>query len=114
MGKGKKSTPPELDFIFERDLIDEDDYKEFWGRWGKAGARERQEIIDEYLEQAGEDEDEGFGSDDLPLRGTITTSRKEAEKQAKMIHGYVMRVTKTGKPNKRGRSYRAIRRRKKK
>jgi hypothetical protein len=105
--KGKKSTPPELDFIFDRELIEEDDYRDFWGRWGKANKREREDIINSYLEEEAEQDSEE------PLTGIVTKNRLLARNQAEIIGGYVARRNKSGRFSKRGHFYQAIRRRRK-
>lgn len=105
--KKGKGTPPELDFLFERDLIEEDDYREFWGRWGKANKKERDRIINSYLEEEAEEDQEE------PIAGIITKNKKLAKDQARIINGYVVRRTSNGRFSKRGHFYQAIRRRRK-
>lgn len=105
--KGKKGTPPDMDYLFERHVISEDDYAEFWeGYWENKRKRDRQRYIDRFV---------GEVQLELPMAkraasGSITFSRKAAEEQAKNIGGYVIRVTKKGRASKRGRYFRAIRR----
>jgi len=101
--KGKK-TPENLDFAFKRELINEDDYKEFWPRWWGASEHEREEIIRELLEKGISDDPE------LPLKGDVTKKKKVAVEQAKAIGGYVIRRKKNGQFSKRGRFYQAIKR----
>jgi len=105
--KGKKGTPEELDFIFARKLISEDDYGEFWKRWFDSSKREQSEIIEEYTEKVSGGYVEG---PELPLKGIITKNRKLAENQAKSINGYIVRRDRTGKFARRGRYYQAVKR----
>lgn len=100
--KGKKSTPPELDFLFERALVEEDEYRDFWSRWWKAGKIEREDIIEKYLEEESEEEPE------TPLTGSITKVRATAEFQAKLMGGRVVRRNKKMQFSKRGIYYQAI------
>jgi hypothetical protein len=101
--KARKKTPENLDFAFERKLVGEVEYKEFWPRWWGANKSEQQEIIDELLAIAVDD------APTLPLSGTVTKVRKTAEEQAKLIDGYVARRKKNGQFSKRGSLYQAIR-----
>ena len=107
MGK-RKSTPEELDFIFERELIEEDDYADFWERWDDADAKERKEIIKEFTEELGEDEEEWTW-------GPIHDNSWDAE-QDQAIFGagaYIVRRSKSGRFAKNGSRYQAVRRPKK-
>lgn len=101
--KGKKTTPPELDFLFERRLIPEDQYKDFWPRWWNSNKKEKEEIIKEYLIE------ESIEHPELPLKGILTKNKKLAEEQAVAINGKVVRKTKQGRFSKRGKFYQAVR-----
>ena len=107
--KGKKGTPPELDFIFDRHLIDEDQYRDFWGNWFKISSEERKKLISKFEEDLYETEEEKEAPK-KPTTGTITKNRKLAEQQALAIGGYVARRNAKGQFSKRGRNYQAIRR----
>ena len=104
--KGKHVTPDELDFIFDRDLISEDDYGQFWKDWFDASKREREDIIEDYRGRGKEGEEEE--TENLPLKGTVTKNRGVAESQAKAIHGHVVRRDRTGKFNRRGSYFQAV------
>lgn len=86
-------------------------YEDFWeGYWEeKRLRRSEQKYVDLFV---------SANQLELPLNrrtksGSITFSKPAAEEQAKIIGGYVIRVTKTGRPSKFGKFYRAIRRGKK-
>src|ERR1700686_5109072 len=106
--RGGRKTPAELDFLFDRHLVTEDQYKEFWPRWWNASESTKEDIINEYLEEAREE------SPFLPLKGIVTQDREVAERQATTISGYVVRRDRTGRFNRKGRFYQAIKRKGKK
>ena len=114
-GKKRHSTPPELDDYFKRGTISEDLYQDFWSEWWETRSEsEHQEIIRRYAEESIEERvaeafEEGEGVEELPLRGSITRSRQDAEKQARIIGGYVARRAANGRFSKRGRFFQAIR-----
>lgn len=117
---GGKTTPDELDYLFERDVIDEEDYAEFWVGYWKAESspnlQDKDEYINEWLEVARlRDGGElgGIGQGELPLAGVVTQFKDTAERQAVAIGGYVVRRDKRGRFSKRGRKYQAIKRRSK-
>jgi hypothetical protein len=103
----KKSTPPELDFLFDRDIISEDDYGGFWQQWWKADKERQREIIDGYLK---EEMEEAPGA---PQVGSLTKDKKLAEFQAKLLNGYVVRRNKKGQFSKRGKIFQAMKPRRK-
>lgn len=119
MAKGKHSTPEELDDYFSRGTIDEDLYQDFWAEWWSATSRaEKEDIIERYAEESIEERiaeafEEGEGVEELPLRGSVTKTRRYAEQQAKIIGGYVARRNASGRFDKNGRFYQAIRKRRK-
>lgn len=102
--KGKHSTPAELDFLFDRDIISEDDYGDFWKKWWRSSKKEREDIANSYIIQESKDEPQ------LPLKGVITKRRVDAESLAKTIGGYVVRRDSKGRFSSRGRHYQAIKR----
>jgi hypothetical protein len=105
--KGKKSTPEGLDFLFRRKLISEDQYGEFWKEWWDSNKREQQTIINRYIEEEGEKPKEtGIGQ--------LTSDKKLAEFQARLLGGYVIRRDRTGKFSKRGKIFQAIKQKRKK
>lgn len=110
-GKGKKSTPPELDFIFDRELLDEDQYRDFWANWWKSDKQQKEALIDKFSREV---EEPLKGGDVLPIKFKPTIDKEEAEKQAKTINGYIVRRDKNGRFNKRGRHYQAVKRGKRK
>lgn len=86
-------------------------YRDFWeGYWEEKRLRHsEQKYIDLFV---------SANQLELPFEkrsytGSITFSRVAAEEQAKIIGGYVVRVTKRGKPSKRGKFFRAIKRKQK-
>jgi len=85
-------------------------YENFWeGYWEEKRLRHsEQKYVDLFI---------SANQLELPFKkrtqsGSITFSRSAAQEQAKIIGGYVIRVTKTGRPSRRGRFYRAIKRKK--
>ena len=62
----------------------------------------------------GEEDDENTGDTGGPPVGVVKKNRKEAERQAKEIGGYVARRDRFGKFSKRGRNFQAIKSRRKK
>lgn len=113
-GKGKHSTPRELDDFFKRGTITEDLYQDFWKEWwGTHSLKGREEIIERYTSESIEErvaiaEEEGEPVEVLPLRGTVTRNRTFAERQAKLIGGTVRRRDKSGRFNKHGKFYQAV------
>jgi hypothetical protein len=111
MTKKKHVTPEHLDHLFKRKVIKKSQYEDFWeGYWSEKRERDKIRYTDRFVSEL---------QIELPYEkqahsGTITWSIKAAREQAKQIGGYVMRVTKRGKPSKRGKFYRAIVRRRKK
>lgn len=106
MGK-KKSTPAELDYLFERDIIEEDDYREFWSEyWERETPEERQEWIDEWMDEYIEEEEDEITS------GQPTKNRDRAEEEAARIGGYVVRRNAAGQFSKNGHTFQAVARRK--
>lgn len=101
--KGGKKTPKELDYIFERHLVKESDYAEFWRRWW-----EDEEIAEEYLDETGKEVE--FVDREPISSYAVTRVKKTAEWQAKLLGGYVIRRNKQGKFSKRGKFYQAVRR----
>lgn len=116
MPKKKHKTPAKLDHLFERDVIDEDDYRDFWDGYWKSRNRDR--YVDEWI---GEEEEEETvvvtvvpRAEAPPQRsGKPTKSLRKAKQDAKRIGGYIVRRNKNGRFSKRGKTYQAIRRRKK-
>lgn len=106
--KGGKTTPAELDFLFARNIVSEEEYKEFWPRWWHATPNEREDILNEYLEEDAEDFPE------QPIKATLTRDKNLAKFQAELINGYVTRRNKKGRFSKRGVYYQAIRKGKRK
>lgn len=112
--KKRHSTPAELDDLFKRGTISEDLYQDFWNDWWNTKSeRRREEIIEKYTSESIEEsvveaEEEGEVAEEKPLRGSITRNRKFAERQAKLIGGIVRRRDKSGRFNKRGNFYQAV------
>lgn len=108
MGK-KKGTPEALDYLFERDIIQEEDYISFWRDYWKLTEHGRKELINDYISMASEHADQL----NIPIAGVITKNKRDAVKQAKLINGKVVRRDKRGKFSKRGTRYQAVRHSKK-
>lgn len=108
MPKKKHDTPEHLDHLFERDIITEDMYRDFWVEWWQSSSSEQNEMIQFYTGEE-ENEPQFVGGLEHPLP---TISRAEAERQAKVIGGYVARRNSRGRFSKRGKIYQAIRRKK--
>jgi hypothetical protein len=111
MARKRHKTPKHLDHLFERKVIRKSQYEDFWeGYWKNSRERDKIRYTDNYVSDL---------QRELPFKtrmhsGTITWSIEAAREQAKQIGGYVMRVTKTGKPSKKGKFYRAVVKRRKK
>jgi hypothetical protein len=84
-------------------------YQDFWeGYWEEKRLRHSEQKYVDLFVSANQLE--------LPFQkrtksGSITFSKASAQEQAKIIGGYVIRVTKSGRPSRHGRYYRAIKRR---
>jgi hypothetical protein len=114
--KGGRGTPDELDYLFERDIIDEEDYVSFWRdywRLDKEGDKEgQQSLVNDYISIAQmsfdgleDDEDE----DTRPrIAGVVTKNKSDAQEQARIIGGKVVRRDRKGRFSKRGRRYQAV------
>ena len=111
--KGKKGTPAELDFLFRRQLISENDYRHFWRDWHRSNRSEKQEIINEYKQQF--DEIAKLEKKYIKHKGKIYTgkeARSKAEKEAKKTSGYIVRRDRFGRFNSHGKSFLVINRKK--
>jgi hypothetical protein len=104
----KKSTPAELDYLFERDIIDEEDYIDFWRQYWRRGDKGREKLISEFINVALETEPPET------LAGVLTKNKASAIKQAKMIDGKVVRRNKNGRFSSRGRTFQAVKKGKRK
>lgn len=108
MGKRKNTTPDDIDYLFERDIIDEEDYVEFWQEYWKRDAKGRKDLVQEFIERAGEQ-----GSD--ASLGVVYRSYNDAKRQKEALEDmgasryYVARRTAQGKFSKRGTYFQAIR-----
>jgi hypothetical protein len=107
-GSSKRhGTPPGLDKFFKRHIIEEEDYAEFWKRWWKGNAKQRDELVNEYIELAAETTQE-------PLASLVTRNRSDAEKQAQALsettdtNYRVVRRNAKGRFSKRGTYWQAI------
>lgn len=115
MPKKKHKTPPNMDHLFDRDLISEADYRDFWDGYWKA--RDKDQYIEDWIGEEEEEEPEREITPPPPIekpkphRGK--TARKTAEREARKIGGYVVRRDARGRYSKRGHTFQAIRRRKK-
>ncbi len=108
---GGRGTPDDLDYLFERDIIDEEDYVDFWASYWKRDEAGREELVNEYLNIAAIAEGEqGEGGTSLQLSGVVTQVKQTAIDQAASIGGYVVRRDKRGRFSKRGHYFQAIRR----
>lgn len=103
----KRKTPSELDYLFEREIIDEEDYVYFWSNYWRRNPSGQQSLINEFLELAEEFGIQG-GKGGENLAGVVTKNKRDAIKQAEIINGRVVRRNKRGQFSKRGRYYQAI------
>lgn len=109
MAKKRKSTPGELDYLFERNIIQEEDYAAFWEEYWKASPERRKELVTEYIDIAAE-------SDQTPVAGVVSRNRLDAERQAQSLNDLgnvaykVVRRNAKGQFSKRGTFYQAIKR----
>ena len=110
MGK-KKKTPEHLDYLFERSIIDADDYADFWKRYWKGNAADRKALVREYKQLVITWNDISESTDYGETRrvtGVVTKSKHDAASQAKSISGRVVRRNAKGQFSKRGHYYQAI------
>jgi hypothetical protein len=113
--KGGRGTPDELDYLFERDIIDEEDYVSFWKSYWKLdreGNKQGQlELINDYTEIAelARQDMTPEEQEELPrIAGVVTTNISDAREQARIIGGIVVRRDKRGRFSKRGSRYQAV------
>jgi hypothetical protein len=97
----RKGTPDDIDYLFERDIVDEEDYIDFWSEYWSRNAQGRRELEKEYVDRAAEE------------AGTtlVYRNRADAEKQAQALGNDMYRVTRrnaSGRFSKRGTYYQAI------
>jgi hypothetical protein len=110
MGK-RKGTPEDLDYLFERDIVDEEDYREFWSEYWQRDAKGRRELEKEYVDRYNEIESD-LGDQTI---GVVYRNRKEAEQQAQALSEMgtteyrVTRRNARGQFSKRGTYYQAVR-----
>lgn len=109
----RHSTPDDVDFIFDRDYIDESEYVDFWISYWDRDKRGREALVNSYIDRAAQREFdfEKQGRFSMTVVGVVSSSRRTAEKQAKAMGegARVIRRDRFGRFNKRGRSYQAIR-----
>ena len=98
--KGRKQTPTHLDYLFERSIIDENDYRDFWQAYWKRDASGRRALVKEYTQMALE-----FGG---RVVGVVIKNRRDAVSQANAIGGRVVRRNKRGRFSERGHYFQAI------
>jgi hypothetical protein len=91
----RKHTPGELDYLFARHVIDEDDYAAFWKEYWKASEARRKEIVNEYVQIAAE------GSQQ-PLASVVTRSKSNAAKQAQQLSATTDRAYRVVRRNAKG------------
>jgi hypothetical protein len=109
----KGGTPDDIDYLFERDIIDEEDYAEFWSEYWRLDKVGRDLLVSEFIERAGEERDE---EDEAPISGTVVNSKLAAARQinafSKLTHQkyVIVRRDKRGRFSKRGRRFQAVRR----
>lgn len=97
--KGGKTTPPKLDHLFQRHVIEESDYRKFWPRyWKAADAIERAKVVAEYTGAA------------LPTKSKTQAIEDAARLAENVGTKYtVRRRNKRGQFSKRGRIFQAVR-----
>jgi hypothetical protein len=109
MGK-RKGTPDDLDYLFERDVIDEDDYAAFWEEyWDAKSKADKDAVVREWTEIAA-------GLDNPVSVGVVTRNKSDATKQAQSLNDLgnveykVVRRNARGQFSKRGTYYQAVKR----
>jgi hypothetical protein len=105
-----KGTPDDLDYLFERDIIDEEDYAYFWQQYWNRNAQGRLDLVNEFLEIAADNEE----LTGRTLFGVVTKNKRYAMEQAKIIGGKMVRRNRRGQFSKRGTLYQAVRKETKK
>lgn len=114
--KGKKTTPPGLDKYFQRQLIKESQYKEFWPKYWKAkkiGAEDS--VINRWFPEKKEPGAVLPKPERIiyaaPIRKTVASAERELRKAEKQTGEkfHLVRRDRFGRFNSRGRSYQAIR-----
>lgn len=106
MARKRHSTSPKLDYLFERQIVGEASYRDFWERYRDGDAADRRELVCEYINKAAED--------DKHVTGVVAQSKRDALDQAKRIGGCVARRNAKGRFSKRGHFYQAINKSKRK
>jgi hypothetical protein len=107
MGK-RKGTPDDLDYLFERDVIDEDDYAAFWEEyWNAPSKKAKDAVVREWTEIAAES--------GQPVVGVVSRNRLDAERQAQSLNDLgdvsykVVQRNAKGQFSKRGTYWQAVR-----
>lgn len=110
MGKGGgKGTPDDIDYLFERDIVDEEDYTVFWPEYWEAVSKGKEaEVVREWEERA------ALSMEPVSV-GIVTKIKDEAIKQAQALGDLgagdykVVRRNARGQFSKRGGFYQAVR-----
>jgi hypothetical protein len=107
MGK-RKGTPDDLDYLFERDVIDEDDYAAFWEEyWAAKSKADKDAVVREWVEIAAD-------LDNPVSVGVIYRNKSDAIKQAESLNDLgnveykVVRRNAMGRFSSRGTYYQAV------
>jgi predicted urease superfamily metal-dependent hydrolase len=107
MGK-RKGTPDDLDYLFERNVIDEDDYAAFWAEyWAAPSKKAKDAVVREWTEIAAD-------LDNPVSVGVVTRNKADAAKQAQSLNDLgnvaykVVRRNARGQFSKRGTYYQAV------
>jgi hypothetical protein len=104
----RKGTPDDLDYLFERDVIDEEDYATFWEEYWKAPSKaDKDAVVQEWIDIA--------ANLDNPVSvGVVTRNKADADKQAQSLNDLgnvtykVVRRNARGQFSKRGTYYQAV------
>jgi hypothetical protein len=103
MDKPKHSTPDDIDHLFDREIIDEEDYVEFWQQYWNRDAAGRRELVDDYIElYAGVSTELGGDVKEFPSVGLTTKDKRSAYQQAQALSELTNRDYRVARRNARG------------
>jgi hypothetical protein len=111
MGK-KRGTPDNIDYLFERDIVNEEDYVDFWSEYWQRNKKGRRDLEKEYVDRYNQTEAE-FGKQGK-AETIVYRNQAEATRQADSLNDLgigkyrVSRRNAYGRFSKRGTYYQAI------
>jgi hypothetical protein len=107
-----KGTPDDLDWLFDRDIVDEEEYGNFWSEYWSGNQKERDALIQRYVDAAGES---GLATT-ISLGAVYKNDPIAAAQQAQALSETtditykVVRRNARGQFSKRGHFYQAVKR----